>query len=96
MPPHRVKASTSNPLPFGNPDKLAGHPDGMVQEKKVILTWIKFDGNKTQLLIMQSDDEVQTWSMATRKLSHRQGRQRCPHYPFPCLTQQWRTVIPKR
>ena len=51
----------SNPLPFGNPEKLAGHPDVMAQGKKVILTWIEFDGNKTQLLIMQSNDAGQTW-----------------------------------
>jgi len=52
----------SNPLPFGNPEKLPSHPDIMAQGKCVILTWAEFDGVKTQLLVMQSNDGGQTWS----------------------------------
>ena len=52
----------SNPLPFGNPEKLPSHPDIMAQGKRVILTWTEFDGAKTQLLVTQSNDGGQTWS----------------------------------
>lgn len=51
----------SNPLPFGNPEKLPSHPDIMAQGKRVILTWTEFDGIKTQLMVMQSNDGGQIW-----------------------------------
>ncbi len=51
----------SKPLPFGNNDKRSGHPDVMAKGKRVVLTWTEFDGNKTQLLLMQSNDGGQTW-----------------------------------
>lgn len=54
----------SNPLPFGDPEKLPGHPDIMAQGKSIILTWTEFDGDKTHLLIKQSNDGGQTWSPA--------------------------------
>lgn len=54
----------SNPLPFGDPEKLPGHPDIMAQGKSIILTWTEFDGDKTYLLIKQSNDGGQTWSSA--------------------------------
>lgn len=54
----------SKPLPFGAPEKLPGHPDIMAQGKHVVLTWIEFDGVKTQLMVMQSDDGGQTWLQA--------------------------------
>jgi hypothetical protein len=52
----------SSPVPLGNPEKLPGHPDIMVQGKRVILTWTEFDGVKSQLLVMQSNNGGQTWS----------------------------------
>jgi hypothetical protein len=51
----------SKPLSFGAPDKLPSHPDIMAKGKHVTLTWTEFDGSKTQLLIMQSNDGGQTW-----------------------------------
>lgn len=51
----------SKPLAFGNNEKHSGHPDVMAKDKRVILTWTEFDGNKTQLFIMQSNDAGQTW-----------------------------------
>lgn len=52
----------SSPLPFGNPEKLPSHPDILSQGKHIALTWIEFDGVKTQLMVMQSNDGGQTWS----------------------------------
>jgi hypothetical protein len=54
----------SNPLPFGAPEKLPSHPDIMAQGKHIVLTWTEFDGVKTQLLVMQSNDGGQTWLQA--------------------------------
>ena len=52
----------SNPLSFGDSEKLPSHPDIMALEKHIILTWTEFDGVKTQLMVMQSNDGGQTWS----------------------------------
>ena len=54
----------SNPLPFGDSEKLPSHPDIMAQGKNIILTWTEFDGDKTHLLIMQSNDKGQSWTPA--------------------------------
>ncbi len=51
----------SKPLSFGAPDKLPSHPDIMAKGQHIMLTWIEFDGSKTQLLVMQSNDGGQTW-----------------------------------
>jgi len=52
----------SNPLPFGDPEKLPSHPDIMARGKHIILTWTEFNGVKTQLMVRQSTDGGQTWS----------------------------------
>ncbi|KIO48672.1 sialidase family protein [Nitrosospira sp. NpAV] len=54
----------SNPLPLGDVEKLPGHPDILAQGKNVILTWTEFDGDKTHLFIMQSNDKGQSWAPA--------------------------------
>jgi len=51
----------SPPLPLGNPGKLPSHPDVMAKGKHITLTWTEFDGTKTQLWIMQSNDGGQAW-----------------------------------
>jgi hypothetical protein len=51
----------SNPLSFGAPDKLPSHPDIMAKGQHITLSWIEFDGSKTQLMIKQSHDSGQTW-----------------------------------
>lgn len=51
----------SNPLPIGNAGRLPSHPDVMARGQHIILTWTEFDGSKTQLLVMQSQDSGQTW-----------------------------------
>ncbi len=52
----------SVPLPFGNPERLPSHPDIMAQGKHVVLVWTEFDGVKTHLLVMQSNNAGQNWS----------------------------------
>ncbi len=54
----------SNPLALGNPGKLPSHPDVMAKGKRIFLTWTEFDGTKTQLWVMQSNDGGQTWQPA--------------------------------
>jgi hypothetical protein len=51
----------SSPLPFGDTGKLPSHPDVMAKGKHVVLTWIEFDGTKTQLMTLQSTDAGKTW-----------------------------------
>ena len=51
----------SKPMPFGAVEKLPSHPDVMAQGKYIFLTWTEFDGVKTRLLVMQSNDGGQTW-----------------------------------
>lgn len=51
----------SKPMPFGAVEKLPSHPDVMAQGKHIFLTWTEFDGVKTRLLVMQSEDGGQTW-----------------------------------
>lgn len=54
----------STPLPFGNPEKLPAHPDVIALGQQVALAWTEFDGNQTQLMLMQSRDGGQTWQAA--------------------------------
>ena len=54
----------SNPLTLGDAGKLPSHPDVMATGKRITLCWIEFDGNKTQLRVMQSHDGGRTWSHA--------------------------------
>ncbi|MGH8557901.1 MAG: sialidase family protein [Methylococcales bacterium] len=54
----------SEPMAFGNPDRLPGHPDISARGNQVVLAWTEYDGVKTQLKIMQSDDGGQGWSAA--------------------------------
>lgn len=52
----------SQPLGFGSPDRLPGHPDILARGKQIVLAWTEFDGVKTLLKTMQSTDTGQTWS----------------------------------
>jgi len=54
----------STPLAFGNPDRLPSRPDIMVQGSRVVLVWTEYDGNKTRLWVMQSNDNGEAWSAA--------------------------------
>lgn len=54
----------SNPLALGNEGRLPSHPDVMAKGKRIFLTWNEFDGTKSQLWIMQSNDGGQTWQPA--------------------------------
>jgi len=54
----------SNPMPLGDMKKLPSHPDVIALGQRVILTWEEFDGVKTQIMAMQSQDGGRTWSQA--------------------------------
>lgn len=51
----------STPLPLGNAGKLPSHPDVLAKGPQVVVTWTEFDGSKTELFVMQSNDGGQTW-----------------------------------
>lgn len=53
----------SKPMPIGNSkDQLPGHPDVISLGQRVILAWSEFDGIKTRIMILQSNDRGNTWS----------------------------------
>ncbi len=51
----------SVPLALGDPRQLPAHPDVIAQSQTIALTWIEFDGTKTQLKVMQSNNGGKTW-----------------------------------
>jgi hypothetical protein len=52
----------SDPFPIGNMERLPNHPDVMAQGKHVVLAWTEFDGLKTHLVVLQSNDGGENWS----------------------------------
>lgn len=55
----------SEPLPVGTPRALAGHPQVRALGERVVLVWQEYDGAKTRILAMQSEDRGVTWSAPT-------------------------------
>ncbi len=55
-------AHFSEPMPFGNIAKLPKYPTLLSQGHHVVLAWTEFDGEKSQLIAMQSVDSGQTWN----------------------------------
>lgn len=51
----------SLPLKLGTGGKLASHPDVITENQRVVLVWLEFDGEKTDLVSMQSKDGGQSW-----------------------------------
>jgi hypothetical protein len=51
-----------NPLSIGDASKLPGRADVITLGKRVAVAWKEFDGKKTQVLAMRSDDGGLTWS----------------------------------
>lgn len=56
-------ASFSSPLSFGAYDRQAAHPDVLSIEDKVYLSWKEFDGERTQILLMRSDNNGRDWTL---------------------------------
>ncbi|WP_347986719.1 sialidase family protein [Methylomonas sp. AM2-LC] len=56
----------SNPLSFGNPDKLPARAEVLAIGKKVALIWKEFDGIKTQIMAMHSENQGLNWSAPTQ------------------------------
>lgn len=59
----------SEPMRFGNTTKLSKFPTISVSGNHVVLSWIEFNGNESELMIMQSNDSGNTWSSPTQ-LAH--------------------------
>ena len=51
----------STPMAIGNLSKLPNHPAIFASGTSVILAWNEFDGEKNQLLTMQSQDAGNSW-----------------------------------
>lgn len=56
----------SVPVPFGNEDAQAGHPDVLSLGRKVFVVWKEFDGKESSAQEMHSADGGASWSMARR------------------------------
>ncbi|MCL7422649.1 MAG: glycoside hydrolase [Methylobacter sp.] len=52
----------SEPMPLGNAGHLPGHPDVIALGSRVVLAWVEFDGNATDIVIKESTDRGLTWS----------------------------------
>jgi hypothetical protein len=57
--------SFSTPMAIGDLDKLAGHADVLALDQKVALVWKQFNGVKSEIRSMHSDNGGQTWSKPT-------------------------------
>lgn len=68
----------SQPLALGASDKLPSHPDVIAVDRHVVLAWLEFDGVKTQLQAMQSQDGGKTWG-SPRNLAESASSN---NYPF--------------
>jgi hypothetical protein len=55
----------SPPMPFGAKQSLAQHADVLALDRRVVLVWKEFDGEKTRTMAMQSHDRSSTWSSAS-------------------------------
>jgi hypothetical protein len=52
----------SEPFPIGNGERLPNHPDVIAQGTHVVIAWTEFDGLKTHLIVLQSNDGGENWS----------------------------------
>lgn len=60
--------NVSEPLAIGNPAFLPGHADVLALDDKVALTWQEFDGDRTHVWLMTSNDRGSHWT-APRELA---------------------------
>lgn len=54
--------SFSNPKQIGDPDRAPSRPDILSVDGKLWLAWKEFDGERTSVLVMSSDDNGENWS----------------------------------
>ncbi len=52
----------TKPMPFGNHNRHASHPDILTADRRVFLAWKEFDGNRSYLLLMEQDTGKNKWS----------------------------------
>ena len=56
--------SFSPPVRFGDPQADAGHPALLAVGRRIHLAWREFDGRRSRILGMRSEDGGETWSTA--------------------------------
>lgn len=54
--------TVSEALAIGDPKNLASHPDVLARGRRVVLVWQEFDGQKTQVKTIQSQNRGESWS----------------------------------
>jgi hypothetical protein len=57
-------AHFSAPMGFGNNQALASHADVLALGDRVVIVWREYDGEKTSILMIQSQDAGQHWGSA--------------------------------
>jgi len=58
--------SISKPIPLGNSEFLASHPDVIVTGQRVVLAWTEYNGSETILYSQQSDNRGELWQLAKK------------------------------
>lgn len=53
----------SVPISLGNQQKIPSHPDVIAAGKRVVLAWLEFDGKHTSVVVKQSNNKGETWSI---------------------------------
>ncbi|NOR79241.1 MAG: exo-alpha-sialidase [Methyloprofundus sp.] len=61
--------TVSKPMPLGNSEFLASHPDVLAIEQRVVLAWTEYNGSETNLYSQQSDNRGESWQPAKKMLS---------------------------
>lgn len=61
----------SEPMALGDSSRLPGHPDVAAVGSRVVVAWIEFDGETTDIMIKESTDRGLTWSKDRKILSSR-------------------------
>ncbi|GAW86592.1 conserved hypothetical protein [Bathymodiolus platifrons methanotrophic gill symbiont] len=57
------------PMPLGNSEFLASHPDVIAAQQRVVLVWTEFNGSETSLYSQQSKNRGKTWQVVKKVFS---------------------------
>ena len=61
--------TVSTPMPLGNSEFLASHPDVLAIQQRVVLAWTEYNGAETSLYTQQSGRRGKTWQFAKKMAS---------------------------
>lgn len=73
------------PMGFGNADNLAAHPQVLSVGKDVYIAWKEFNGEQSEVYLIQSGDNGQSWSVPHRVASTKGGSD----HPFLIRDKNW-------